>query len=246
MSVLITRPAPDNAGTAEALRQRGFDVMLAPVLQFEVLPFRHDDSVRYAGIIATSANALRAVRSHPLSAELKDAPVYAVGARTAEAAGIVGFANVHSADGDVSALRKLIADVMPKRARKAPLLYLAGTDVSGDIAAELGRDGIAVTTLTVYRMIPTGEFSEDVRAAFAAQAIEAVLHYSARSAAAFVAALRAAGLEIGGLAVPQFCLSEPIARVLREAGATRLVVAGRPQETVLLDALERSLRSRQP
>ena len=50
---------------------------------------------------------------------------------------------------------------------------------------------------------------------------------------------------IAGLAVLQMCISEAVARVLREAGATRLVVAERPQEAAVIDALQRSLPSPQ-
>jgi uroporphyrinogen-III synthase len=241
VTILVTRPEPDNAATADALRRRGYEVLLAPVLQFEALPFRHDDDVRYGGVIATSSNALRAIRSHPLSGQLIDLPVYVVGGRTAEAARNAGFAKVMSADGDVTALHKLIVKAIPKRDRKVPLLYLSGSDIAGDIVTSLAGDGIMVTPLIVYRMIPVADLSDDVRSAFAAQTIDAVLHYSARSAAAFVAAVRGAAQEIAALALPQVCLSEAVARVLREAGATRLVVAEKPQEIAVLDALERAL-----
>jgi uroporphyrinogen-III synthase len=242
VAVLVTRPEPDNQVTAATLQQRGFDVLLAPLLQFEPLPFRSDDSVQPAGVIATSANALRAIANHPLRDGLIELPLFAVGARTAEAARTLGFANVLSADGDVAALRRLIVGSLTKAARKAPLLRLAGSDAAGDIAADLASDAIAVATLTVYRMIPINRFPDDVRTAFAAHAIEAVLHYSPRSAAAFVAAVRDGGLEIAGLAVLQICMSDAVARILREAGAPRLVVAASPQETAMIDALERSLR----
>jgi uroporphyrinogen-III synthase len=241
VTILVTRPEPDNATTADALRRRGFEALLAPVLQFEALPIRHDDDVRYGGVIATSANALRAIRSHPLSGQLIELPVYTVGSRTADAARNAGFANVVSADGDAAALHKLIVQAIPKRDRKVPLLYLAGSDIAVDIATGLAGDGILVTPLIVYRMIPIVDLSDEVRGAFAAQTVEAVLHYSARSAAAFVAAIRGAALEIAALALPQVCMSQAVARVLREAGATRLVVAEKPQETAVLDALERAL-----
>ncbi len=241
MTILVTRPEPDNAATADALRRRGYEVLLAPLLQFEALPIRHDDSVRYGGVVVTSGNAFRAIRSHPLSGQLIDLPVYAVGRRTAEAARNAGFVNIVSADGDVAALQKLIADTMPTGDRNLPLLYLCGSDIAGEVVTGLAGEGIVVTPLIVYRMIPIADFSDTVRNSFSAQAIDAVLHYSPRSAAAFVAAIRGAAVEIAALAVLQACLSEAVARVLREAGATRLVVAEKPEETALLDALERSL-----
>ena len=61
MAVLVTRPAPDNEATAEALRQRGFEPMLAPMLVFQALPFQIADNRDFRGLILTSTNALRAI-----------------------------------------------------------------------------------------------------------------------------------------------------------------------------------------
>jgi len=38
VAVLVTRPSPDNEATADALRAKGFDVLLAPMLRFEAVP----------------------------------------------------------------------------------------------------------------------------------------------------------------------------------------------------------------
>ena len=37
MAILVTRPHPDNEATASALRGRGFEVLLAPMLRFEAV-----------------------------------------------------------------------------------------------------------------------------------------------------------------------------------------------------------------
>ena len=78
--------------------------------------------------------------------------------------------------------------------------------------------------------------------AFAANGIEAVLHYSRRSARAFLEAARAEGVEISALAVPHCCLSPKIAAILREAGA-QVFSAASADEKALFAALERALRS---
>ena len=75
-----------------------------------------------------------------------------------------------------------------------------------------------------------------------ANRISAVLHYSRRSAQAFLETVRADGIEISALAVPQCCISAAVAAVLHDAGATKVVVAARPDETALLEALGRALR----
>jgi uroporphyrinogen-III synthase len=68
-----------------------------------------------------------------------------------------------------------------------------------------------------------------------------VLHYSARSARAFVDAVRAAGVEISALAVPQCCISANVAIVLRDAGASRVTQASSPDENSLFVAVDRAL-----
>jgi uroporphyrinogen-III synthase len=75
-----------------------------------------------------------------------------------------------------------------------------------------------------------------------AHRIEAVLHYSRRSARAFLEATRSAGVEISALALPQCCISAAVASVLRDAGATRVMAAASPDEEGLLAALDRALR----
>ena len=60
MAVLVTRPAPDNERSAETLRARGFEVLLAPMLVFKPLPFQCDAGFA-RGVLLTSANGARAV-----------------------------------------------------------------------------------------------------------------------------------------------------------------------------------------
>jgi uroporphyrinogen-III synthase len=93
-----------------------------------------------------------------------------------------------------------------------------------------------------YRMAAVASLPTEVSKAFAANRIEAVLHYSKRSARAFLDAARAAGVEISALAVTQCCISDSVAAVLREAGASQVVVAATPDENALLGALDRALR----
>ena len=58
MAVLVTRPQPDNDATAAALRAKGLDVLLAPMLRFEPVAFHDDGDSSYGAVIVTSANAL--------------------------------------------------------------------------------------------------------------------------------------------------------------------------------------------
>ena len=245
MAVLVTRPHPDGETTAASLRARGFAVMSAPMLRFEPLPFRGDEDASYGAVIATSANALRGVEPQLAGSALLKLPLLAVGEHTAAAASHAGFTKVITAGGDGAALRDLVLErAKSKKLKKAsPLLYLAGADLARDLAGELSKDGFIVVTQTTYKMVPAKSLPREVCDAFVAGAIEAVLHYSRRSARAFLDAARDGGVEISALALPQCCISAGVAAIVREAGASQVAVASSADENALFEALTRALQA---
>jgi uroporphyrinogen-III synthase len=138
----------------------------------------------------------------------------------------------------------VVASVKAKALKKtSPLLYLAGADLARDLAGELGERGFTVVTQTTYRMVPLSSLPRETCDAFAANRVEAVLHYSRRSARAFLESVRAAGVEISALSIPQCCISAAVASVVRDAGATQVMVAATPDENALFALLDRALRS---
>jgi len=243
MAVLVTRPHPDSQTTAAALRARGFEVLLAPMLRFEPMAFADDAEADYGAVVATSANALRAIEPQLAASRLLKLPLFAVGEHTASAARKAGFHKVLAGKSDAAGLRELVLEsVRAKTLKKAAvLLYLAGADLARDLTGELGERGFSVVTQTTYRMIPVTSLPREASNAFTANAVEAVLHYSRRSARAFMEAVRADGVEISALAIPHCCISATVASVLREAGATQLLVAASADENAVFEALVRRI-----
>jgi uroporphyrinogen-III synthase len=230
--LLVTRPEPDGERTAAVLRARGHEVMVAPLLRVAAIADADLGAGPHAGVIITSANAARALAAHPRRAELARLPVVAVGRRSAEAARAVGFDDVTSADGDARDLVRLVA--ARGSGMHAPLLYLAGEDRAADVAAELGRHGVPVRTVVVYRTVKAEAFPPSVRAELTAGTLAGVLHFSRRSAEAYLHCAEVAGIGAAALAPTHYCLSEQVAAPLTAAGA-RSVRAPRPDEAALLD-----------
>jgi uroporphyrinogen-III synthase len=233
--VLVTRPEAEGERTAARLRARGHEVWLAPLLRIEPVADVTFGPGPWAGVAFTSANAVRAVSTHPRLAELTSLPAYTVGARTREAAVAAGFAHALSAEGDVDDLASLVA---ARADTGLPLLYFAGAERAGDLDAALAPTGRAVETVIAYRTQLVSDFDAEMRNAVLAGRIEAVLHYSARSAAAFVTAAQAAGLAEFAKSAKHFCLSAQIAAPLAAAGARAVSIAAAPNETALIDLIE--------
>lgn len=234
MRVVVTRPQADGARTAAALEARGHEVLLAPLMQVERMVA--DLSGAWGGVIVTSANAPGAL-DEAAKAALLGLPVYAVGQRSAEAARAAGFTDVVSADGDARDLARLIAQ--RQKPATAPLLYLAGEDRAADLVSALAARGLTAELRVVYRAV-TLPFPPELEAALAGDDVEAVLHFSRRSAQNYVAGAREAGIAEQALAVVHYCLSEQVAEPLRAAGAGEVAVAPRPDEAALTALLPSS------
>jgi uroporphyrinogen-III synthase len=233
MRLVVTRPQADSERTAAALRTRGHAVLVAPLMKVELVAA--DLSGSWGAVIITSANAPGAIAGNPACKALVKLPLFAVGRRSADAARQAGFTDVTSAGGDVRDLVQLIAERHADAS--APLLYLAGEDRTADLVAELAVHGIAAEMAVVYRAV-TAPFPPELTAALQAGDVDAVLHFSKRSADNYIAGARQAGIIQQALAVRHYCLARPIAEPLSGAGAGSIAVAKRPDEAALIELLE--------
>jgi len=228
MRIAITRPQAEGERSAAALRAHGHDVLVAPLMRVE--PISANLAGDWSAVVVTSGNAPPAARAN---ANLLALPLYAVGARSAEAARRAGFADVTSADGDVHDLVRLIA---ARRRDRKPLLYLAGEDRAADLVAELAAHGVEAAMRIVYRAV-TAPFPAALTGALRDGTLDAVLHYSARSAENYVAGAAAAGIAPAALAVRHVCLSAQVAAPLNAAGAADIAVAKQPDEAAIVELL---------
>ena len=81
MRIAVTRPLEDSERTAAALRARGHEVLVAPLMQVE--PVAAGIRPSWGGVVITSANAPAAIAAHPAREALIKLPLYAVGKRSA-------------------------------------------------------------------------------------------------------------------------------------------------------------------
>jgi uroporphyrinogen-III synthase len=227
MRILLTRPEPDGLRSAARLRARGHDVILAPLMRGETLQADFDGP--FAAVLMTSANAARAAVDHPRFHELSSLPVFTVGDHSAEVARAAGFAEVVSAQGALDDLVRLAA----ARFANARVLYLAGEDRAGDLAAELAKHGITVETAVIYRAVAATALPPEAAEALGTNRLDAVLHYSRRSAATLLQLAAAAGAVNTLLGLAHYCLSDEVAVPLRDAGARRIAIAPHPGESSL-------------
>lgn len=233
MRVLVTRPEPDASRTAALLEARGHRAVVDPVLSVDLIPATRPTG-EFSAVAVTSATAVRAVQSNVDLDSLRRLPLFAVGRRTAEAAREAGFATVHDASSDAAGLARLLSAMLPPGSR---VLHLAGEDRARDLGPLLAAAKIEVDVIVLYRMLAADRLGP-AASALKAGDLDAALHYSARSAAAFVRLAGREGLTDAVKELRHFSLSQAVAAPLVALGAP-VEIAPEPNEAALLALLGR-------
>ena len=233
MRVLLTRPQEDAEKFAERLRERGHEMLSAPLLsvRFHDGPPLALDGVQ--GVLVTSANGVRALARRT---ERRDLPVYAVGPQTAQEAQSAGFARVENARGDVVAL----AEALPRwaRAEQGVLLHATGAEGAGRLASVLAAKGYAVNTAILYDVAAAIALPEPAARALRGGSLDAALFFSPRSAKVFKDCILAAGLAGPCARLIAVCISQATAKALSPLSFAEIRVAAHPNQDALLACLD--------
>ncbi len=244
MRLIVTRPEPDASRTARALIRLGHAAILSPMLDIVTDRDAKIPTRAYQAVLVTSSNAVRALAGRPVRPVTVEVPLLAVGDQTALEAKRAGFAAARSAGGSLDDLVALVAAELSPAA--GPLLYAAGEEQAGDLAGRLGERGFEVETVILYRAEPRARLAQVAEAALKEDAVDGVLLYSKRSAAAFALALRAGGLAPLGDNVACFCLSAAVAEAAARVTGGKVHIAERPDQLSLFAMIEAEEAARAP
>jgi uroporphyrinogen-III synthase len=243
MRLIVTRPEPDATRTARALIRLGHTAILSPMLDIVTDRAAKIPTRSYQAVLVTSANAVRALAERPVRPVTVEVPLLAVGDQTALEAKRAGFSAARSAGGALGDLVALVAGEL--KPAGGPLLHVAGEEQAGDLAGLLTEKGFDVETATLYRAEPRARLAGVAEDALKAGAVDGVLFYSRRSAAAFALALRAGNLAPLAENIVCFCISASTAEAIAKVATGKTLIAEKPDQLALfaiIDAEEAARR----
>ena len=231
MRVLVLRPHDGARRTAARLVARGHQAISSPVME-TMATNAQAPAGAFDALIATSAQAFGFIDADALTPFLR-LPLMCVGARTAQAAREAGFGDIASEAPDAVSLATRIA--RQKSARS--LLYLAGHDRKPDLEKALAAADIVITPWVVYKARALPALREDAILSLRAGRLDAVLHFSRRSAAIFCACIAQAALEDEARALLHVAISADAAAALQQLAPARVRISAAPDEAHMLDQL---------
>lgn len=232
--VLVTRPEPGASRTAGRLRAAGYEPVVLPLTRVVPVGIDHwPDPSAYCAVAVTSANAVRCAPP-ALLVSLTGKRCYAVGAATARAAREAGFEVMDVEAGDGAALA---AAVRQHEAPGARILHLCGRVRTDSFTAALKGGPVVVDSLETYDTQAIDHSPDTLRRALQGNPIRAALVYSAGSATRLCALSRSPVATVALVNAAAVCISARAAAALDEGGFPERIIAERPDEKGMMEAL---------
>ena len=234
-TVLVTRPEPDAALFAGALKEHGLTPLVSPLMEIEFDEARPFCLEGVSAIAFTSANGVRAVAGRVgLDRSL---PVFAVGALTAREAKEAGFDDVRVASGDVTTLADLIAADQGYD-REGVISHVAGSHRAGDLVSLLAAREVPVRRDVLYEAKAVTSLRPDLVRRLQEAPPEWAAFFSPRTARLFMKLIEDAGcLEAIGQ-MRAACLSPQIAAALPAAHWADIQSARQTSAQALIDLIK--------
>jgi uroporphyrinogen-III synthase len=236
---LVTRPRGAADGLAAALARRGIGAIIAPLVEIHYRDTMALDLADVQAVLCTSANGVRALARVSRERRL---PLLAVGEATAARARAEGFLAVAAAAGDVDDLVRLAAARL--RPQQGRLVHAAGSEVAGDLAAALRRQGFDVAREILYEARPIAALNAAALQALRAGSVDFALFFSPRTGAIFVRLAAAAAIAECCRSIAALSISAAADAELGSLPWRERRVAERPTQAALLDALDGLLAER--
>jgi len=239
MRILITRPLEDAVRFAELLRLRGHEPLCASLLSVQFFDGPELTFEGVSAILCTSANGVRALARRTSEREL---PLFAVGPQTADAAKAAGFEKVECTDGDARTLAEAMLDWI--KPDEGMLVHAASADNEGKLKTLLAEEGYRVSVEVLYEVVAVSKLPDLAREALAQHALDATVVFSPRSAMALNDCIVRAGLTGVCRSLAAVCISKAAAEALQPLPFRSVVIADKPNQNAMLDAVERAAAGR--
>ncbi len=229
MHILLTRPLDDCKDLILRFKSLGHKVSHFPVIKIQNLNHDKINFEEFAGIIFTSANAIKNLNTSNINKKMN---CFCVGSSTENEAKKNGFQNIFCADGNVNNLKEVILQNFEQK--NGNLLYVSGEIVSSNLDKDLISEGYKVKRLINYSVIPVEQASDEFIKDLKSSIPDMVYIYSENSAKNYLNFLKKYNLMDCWMNTNLMCLGEKTSSVLNEIKWKKIFLFNSGEEEFLL------------
>ena len=229
MHILLTRPLNDCKDLILRFKSLGHKVSHLPVIKIENLKHDRVNFSEFAGIIFTSANAIKHLNTSNVNKQIN---CFCVGSSTEREAKQNGFQNIFCADGNVNNLKEVILQNFDQK--NGNLLYVSGEIISSNLDKDLISKGYKVQRIINYSVIPIDQVSDEFIKGLKSSIPDMVYVYSENSARNYLNLMKKYNLTDRWMDTNLMCLGEKTSSVLNEIKWKKIFLFNSGEEEFLL------------
>ncbi|WP_339048401.1 uroporphyrinogen-III synthase [Candidatus Mesenet endosymbiont of Phosphuga atrata] len=229
MALLLTRPLLDSKKTKSILEKYGYKVHIEPMFKIKYLETKLAQD--FDVIVSTSSNSIRALSK---ISQKRNYPIITVGNSTMKIAKELGFANVASANGNVS---DLILYIKEHYSQELKFLYVRGKEISFNFKKVLTEKGFTVEETILYESISRKKLTEKCKKFLLTNLIREAPFFSARTAKIFCSLVEKSNLLDHIRNTTACSMSEKITGNLAHYHWKNIVTSNQPTQESMLDCI---------
>ncbi len=229
MHILLTRPLEDISEMILKFQSLGHQVSHLPLIRIEKVNYEKINFSEYAGVIFTSANAVKFLNTEKLDKNIK---CFCVGNSTEKKARSFGFQNTMSAEGNVANLKELI--IQSYEDKNKQLIYISSETISVDLDEQLLNEGFRVKRIVNYRVNHNQKFDERFVNELKLNMPDIVYIYSHNSALSFLNFIKIYQTENLWMNTNLMCIGEKASSILNEIKWKKIFLFNPGDEEFLL------------
>ena len=229
MHILLTRQLEDCSDLIFNFKKLGHVVSHLPLLNIEKISYDHKILKDCKGIIFTSVNAIKFLRTKDIDKNIK---CFCVGSSTENKAKSVGFQNIISAEGNVRNLKELILQNFSPS--DGNIVYVSGEIISSDLDQQLFKEGYFIKRLINYTASHNKIFERNLIENLKINMPDIVYIYSYNSAQSFLNFIKNERTESLWMDTNLMCMSEKTSSILNEIKWKKIFLFNPGEEEFLL------------
>ena len=226
---MLTRPLEDSTELILKFKSLGHKVSHLPVIKINKLDLLNLDFTNYAGIIFTSANAVKNLDTKSIK---KNIYCFCVGFATEKLALKKGFQNIYAAGGNVENLKEIILQNFNKNNGK--LLYVSGEIITSNLHKQLIDEDYKVERVVNYSVERLSKFSFKFIDELKQTMPDIIYVYSQNSAKSLLNIIKKYELVDYWMNTNLMCMGEKTSSILNEVKWKKIFLFNPGEEEFLL------------
>ena len=234
--ILITRPKDQSRNLKSNLEKKGHDIFQEGFYKIQYLKQQvsHDPNTYY---IFSSVHSVISLKKNNQILKFRNSNILVIGLQVKKLLKEYGCKNFKIVTPDSTSMLKIISSTKYK---KKNYTYFCSNIINDEFFNEVRKKKINIRKEVVYKTIGIDTLTKKLIESFQLNKIKGVIFYSQLSVKIYIKLLKKYKIFSNSKSINVYCLSERVAKPLRNKNFDKIYIAKNPNERSLISAIKKN------